>query len=142
MGGVHRAAELDDEQTELAFPAMDERRPPLAGAAELVERVRRQHAEGHRLAASFDADTAVAGFPRGKNLALGRNPHVDDLSTLPSARGRGQASAPLRRLDEEAVRLGREHVHRARGTHRHDARRRYPSSGHIIPAPHLSKVVT
>jgi GNAT superfamily N-acetyltransferase len=144
MGSVHRVVELDDEQTEPAFPALTELRPDLADAAELVERVRRQRADGYRLAVSSGADAvvAVAGFRCGENLALGRNPYVDDLSTPPSARGRGHASALSRWLDGEAARLGCEHVHLDSGTHRHDAHRRYLSSGYLIPAPHFSKVVT
>jgi GNAT superfamily N-acetyltransferase len=136
-------AELDDDQTELAFPAMKELREQLTGAAEFVERVRRQRAEGYRLAGSFDAGAvvAVAGFRCGENLALGRKLYVDDLSTLPSARRQGHASALLRWLDEEAARLGCEHIHLDSATHRHDAHRRYLSSGYIIPALHFAKAV-
>jgi hypothetical protein len=65
MARVHHVAELTDEQAELAYPAMKELRPHLADAAELVERVRRQRAEGYRLVGSFSEDgsvAAVAGF--------------------------------------------------------------------------------
>ena len=137
-------AELDDERTELAFPAMRELRPHLGEVGEFVERVRRQRAEGYRLVGSFDGDAvvAVAGFRCGENLYSGRYMYVDDLSTVPSARRQGHASAVLRWLDEEARRLGCREIHLDSGTHRHDAHRRYLSSGYIIPALHFAKTLS
>jgi GNAT superfamily N-acetyltransferase len=140
---VHQVAELDDEQTALAFPAMKELRPHLADVGEFVARVRRQRAEGFRLAGSFSAEAvvAVAGFRCGENLAMGRNLYVDDLVTMRIARRQGHASALLRWLDEEAGRQGCAYVHLDSATHRHDAHRRYLSSGYIIPALHFAKEV-
>lgn len=142
---VHHVTELDDDLVELAFPAMKELRPHLTDAAEFVERVRRQRAEGYRLAGSFDPDgavVAVAGFRCGHNLALGRHLYVDDLATVPSARRQGHATALLHWLDDEARRLGCTHIHLDSATHRHDAHRRYLSSGYIIPALHFAKVLS
>lgn len=142
---MQHVAELDDdEMVALAFPAMRELRPHLADAAELVERVRRQRAEGYRLVGSFDeggAVVAVAGFRRGHNLALGRHLYVDDLSTVPAARRQGHATALLRWLDDEARRLGCAQIHLDSATHRHDAHRRYLTSGYVIPALHFAKAL-
>lgn len=142
---MHNVAELDDELTELAYPAMKELRPHLADAAEFVERVRRQRAEGYRLAGSFAADgsvAAVAGFRCGHNLVSGWHLYVDDLSTVPAARRQGHAGALLRWLDDEARRLGCAEIHLDSGTHRHDAHRRYLTSGYIIPALHFAKALS
>jgi GNAT superfamily N-acetyltransferase len=142
---VHHVAELDDDLVELAFPAMKELRPHLTDLAEFVERVGRQRAEGYRLAGSFDpggAVAAVAGFRCGHNLALGRHVYVDDLATVPSARRQGHATALLHWLDAEARRLGCTQIHLDSATHRHDAHRRYLSSGYIIPALHFAKALS
>lgn len=139
---VPTIAELDDERVVLAFPVLKELRPHLTDAAELVERVLRQRTEGYRLVGSFAGDgsvVAVAGFRCGENLALGRNMYVDDLVTLPSGRRQGHASALLRWLDEEAGRQGCAYVHLDSATHRHDAHRRYLTSGYVIPAFHFAK---
>lgn len=133
--------ELGDEQTALAFPAMKELRPHLVDVAEFVERVRRQRAEGFRLAGSFSGESvvAVAGFRCGENLSLGRNLYVDDLVTMSVARRQGHAGALLRWLDEEAGRAGCAYVHLDSASHRHDAHRRYLTSGHKIVALHFAK---
>jgi GNAT superfamily N-acetyltransferase len=141
---MHHVAELTDDLVAQAFPAMKELRPHLTDAAEFVERVRRQRTEGYRLAGSFDQDgavVAVAGFRCGHNLALGRHIYVDDVATVPSARRQGHATALLRWLDAEAGRLGCTEIHLDSATHRHDAHRRYLSSGYIIPALHFAKPV-
>jgi GNAT superfamily N-acetyltransferase len=135
-------AELDGSETALAFDAMRELRPHLTDADEFVELVRAQRREGYRIAASFDADgrvVAVAGFRHMTNLYAGSHLYIDDLSTLPSARGQGHASALLRWVDEEARRLGCAGVHLDSGTPRHDAHRLYLASGFVIPAFHFAK---
>lgn len=142
---MDHVAELGEEQTEQAYPAMKELRPHLADAADFVERVRRQRAEGYRLVGSFGSDgsvVAVAGFRCGENLVSGRYLYVDDLVALPAARRQGHAGALLRWLDEEARRLGCAEIHLDSGTHRHDAHRRYLTSGYIIPALHFAKAVS
>ncbi|KOV90187.1 GNAT family N-acetyltransferase [Nocardia sp. NRRL S-836] len=144
MTTTHTVAELDDENTALAFEAMRELRPHLSSADEFVAAMRTQREEGYRLVASFDADgkvAAVAGFRPMTNLYVGYHLYIDDLSTLPSARRQGHGGALLRWVDEEARRLGCGQVHLDSGTHRHDAHRRYLSHGYVIPAFHFSKPV-
>jgi GNAT superfamily N-acetyltransferase len=137
--------ELDDDTTtELAYRAMKELRPDLTGPAEFVERVRLQRAEGYRLAGSFDADGAVvsvAGFRTGNCLAWGSFLYIDDLCTLPEARGQGHAAALLKWVDDEASRLGCQQVHLDSATYRHDAHRRYLTSGYVIQAFHFGKPI-
>ena len=135
-------AELDGSETALAFDAMRELRPHLTDADEFVELVRAQRREGYRIVASFDVDgrvVAVAGFRHMTNLYAGSHLYVDDLSTLPAARGQGHASALLRWVDDEARRLGCAGVHLDSGTQRHDAHRLYLASGYVIPAFHFAK---
>jgi GNAT superfamily N-acetyltransferase len=137
-------AELDEASAELAYPVMKELRPHLTGLADFVERVGWQRAEGYRLVGSFDAGGAVvaaAGFRVARTLAWGRHLYLDDLCTLPAARGQGHARALLAWIDNEARRLGCEQVHLDSGPHRHDAHRRYLSSGFIITALHFSKTI-
>ncbi|HUQ59429.1 GNAT family N-acetyltransferase [Lentzea sp.] len=142
MTTQNTVAELAAEDTALAFDALRELRPHLTSAEELVELVRAQRREGYRLAASFDPAgrvVAVAGFRHITNLYAGPHLYIDDLSTLPPARGQGHASALLRWVDEEARRLGCAGVHLDSGTQRHDAHRLYLGSGYVIPAFHFSK---
>ncbi|ANZ43342.1 GNAT family N-acetyltransferase [Lentzea guizhouensis] len=144
MTTPHTVAELDDENTALAFEAMRELRQHLTSADEFVAAVRVQRKEGYRLVASFDADgrvVAVAGFRPMTNLYVGFHLYIDDLSTLPSARRQGHGGALLRWVDDEARRLGCEQVHLDSGTHRHEAHSRYFSAGYVIPAFHFSKKV-
>ncbi|MFD9697493.1 GNAT family N-acetyltransferase [Lentzea sp. NPDC059081] len=136
--------ELTGDDTALAFDALRELRPHLTSVEEFVELVRAQRREGYRIVASFDSAgrvAAVAGFRHITNLYAGPHLYVDDLSTLPPARGQGHASALLRWVDEEARRLGCAGVHLDSGTQRHDAHRLYLSSGYVIPAFHFSKSV-
>ncbi|MBE1469359.1 GNAT family N-acetyltransferase [Kibdelosporangium phytohabitans] len=138
----HHIVELDENTTELAYPALKELRPHLAGPAEFAEQVRLQRTEGYRLAVAHDADGTVvsaAGFRLVTSLAWGQHIYIDDLCTLPAARGQGHASALLEWVDAEALRLGLTEVHLDSGTHRHAAHRRYLSSGYVIPAFHFRK---
>lgn len=136
--------ELNDENTALAHEAMRELRPHLTSAVDFVAAVRIQRKEGYRLVASLDSGgrvAAVAGFRHLTNLYAGSHLYVDDLSTLPSARRQGHASALLNWVDEEARRLGCVAVHLDSGTPRHDAHRLYLGSGYVIPALHFSKAL-
>jgi GNAT superfamily N-acetyltransferase len=137
-------AELDERTIQPAYSAMKELRPHLSSVSEFLERVRVQRDEGYRLIGSFDASEAVVsvlGFRVAHSLALGRHIYIDDLSTLPAARERGHATALLAWIDDEARRIGCTQVHLDSATHRHDAHRRYLSSGFIIPALHFGKTV-
>jgi len=136
--------ELNDENTALAYEAMRELRPHLTSEDAFVAAVRTQRKEGYRLVASLDAAgqvAAVAGFRHLTNLYAGSHLYVDDLSTLPSARRQGHASALLSWVDDEARRLCCTGVHLDSGTQRHHAHRLYLGSGYVIPALHFSKAL-
>ncbi|WP_394619856.1 GNAT family N-acetyltransferase [Lentzea sp. JNUCC 0626] len=139
---THAIAELDAGETAQAFEVMRELRPHLTDADEFVELVRAQRREGYRLVVSYDESgrvVSLAGFRHLTSLYAGSHLYIDDLSTLPSARGKGHAGALLRWVDDEARRLGCVGVHLDSGTARHDAHRLYLASGFVIPAFHFAK---
>jgi GNAT superfamily N-acetyltransferase len=135
--------ELDAYGTVLAYDAMRPLRPHLtcAGFVKLVNEIQRP--EGYRLVASWDvqlgAVVAAAGFRQLNSLAHGRHLYVDDLSTVPAARGRGHASRLLAWMEREARRLGCGQVHLDSGTHRYDAHRLYLRHGFAIRSFHLTR---
>jgi GNAT superfamily N-acetyltransferase len=104
MSSEIRPARTAEELT-ACFPVMRELRPNLSGAAELVERVQRQFAQGYHLLAAWRADAVIgaAGYRMQENLIRlirGRFCYVDDLVvTEPERRGRLGA----RLLDTVAV---------------------------------------
>jgi GNAT superfamily N-acetyltransferase len=79
-----------DAEIERCFPVMQQLRPHLV-STEFVARVRRQQAEGYRLAYLGDAGAvcAVAGFRIFDKLHSGRTLYVDDLVTDAAQRSRG-----------------------------------------------------
>jgi GNAT superfamily N-acetyltransferase len=100
-----------------------------------------QRAEGYRVVGSFvDGDevaVAAAGFRMSTNLALGQAVYIDDLVTLPRARGAGHARALLEWVAAEAVRLGCAYVHLDSASHRHPAHRLYLGAGYDITSFHF-----
>jgi GNAT superfamily N-acetyltransferase len=102
-----------------------------------------QRADGYRVVGSFAGDSAVAaaGFRASTNLALGRAVYVDDLVTLPQARGAGHARALLEWVAAEAARLGCSHVHLDSATHRHPAHRLYLAAGYDITSFHFVRSI-
>ena len=100
---------------------------PHRRADEIPALVEAQRAEGYRVVASFvdDLVVAAAGIRLSTNLVLGPAIYIDDLVTLPRARGAGQARAILEWVAAEAARLGCSHVHLDSATHRHPAHRLY-----------------
>jgi GNAT superfamily N-acetyltransferase len=90
-----------------------------------------QRPEGCRLvgvlAVEGEDAQAVAGFRLATSLSWRRHLYVDDLSTVPSARGRGFAGRLLGWVHDEAQRLGCDQVHLDSGVapNRHAAHRLY-----------------
>jgi GNAT superfamily N-acetyltransferase len=114
--------------------------------AEFVRRVNEeQRPEGYRLVGAFEGGrcTAVAGFRELHTLAWGHVVYVDDLSTLPAARRRGQARALLEWAAAEAARLGCHALHLDSGVeaNRLDAHRLYLNTGMRITSFHFAKPV-
>jgi GNAT superfamily N-acetyltransferase len=140
--------ELPPGETRLAHPALAALRPAYAQEEEFVARVdERQRPEGFRIVAAFvdgrDEAVAAAGFRVAHSLAWGHYLYVDDLSTLPDARGQGHAGALLDWLVEEGRRLGCDQLHLDSGTapERFDAHRLYLNHGLAIWAHHFSRVL-
>ena len=86
---------------------------------------------------------AVCGFRLGENLAWGRHLYVDDLSTLPDARGNGYGAALLEWVHAEAARLGCSQVHLDSGvqSERASAHRLYFGQRYRISSYHFQRLV-
>ena len=111
--------------------------------AEFVRRVDEvQRNEGYRIVGAFEGDrcVAVAGFRVIHNLAWGDTLYVDDLSTLPEARGRGYGRALLEWCREEGTRAGcaEFHLDSGVGPEREDAHRLYFNTGLRITSYHFA----
>ena len=111
--------------------------------AEFVRRVDDvQRPEGYRIVGAFEGDrcVAVAGFRVIHNLAWGDTLYVDDLSTLPEARGRGYGRALLEWCRDEAARQGcaEFHLDSGVGPEREDAHRLYFNTGLRITSYHFA----
>ena len=97
-----------------------------------------QRAEGYRVV--DDVIVAAAGFRLSTNLALGRAIYIDDLVTLPRARGAGHARSLLEWIVTEAIRLGCSRVHLDSATHRHPAHRLYLGATYDITGADGTKI--
>ena len=111
--------------------------------AEFVRRVNEvQRPQGYRVVGVFEGDrcVAVAGFRVIRNLAWGDTLYVDDLSTLPEARGRGYGRALLEWCREEGAREGcaEFHLDSGVGPEREDAHRLYFNTGLRITSYHFA----
>jgi GNAT superfamily N-acetyltransferase len=82
----------------------------------------------------------VAGFRVIRNLAWHDTLYVDDLSTLPEARGRGHGRALLEWCKEEGTRQGctQFHLDSGVGPEREDAHRLYFNTGLRITSFHFA----
>jgi GNAT superfamily N-acetyltransferase len=114
-----------------------------ADEAEFVRRVDEvQRPEGYRIVGVFEGErcVAVAGFRVIRNLAWGDTLYVDDLSTLPEARGRGYGRALLEWCKEEGRRqgCGEFHLDSGVGAEREDAHRLYFNTGLRITSYHFA----
>lgn len=132
----------------LALPALRTLRathPAMSGPEALEAYLRKAEAEGYRLVGVFEDGrreaVAVAGYRTFTMLAFGRALYVDDLSTLPDARGRGHARALLAWLEEEARRRGCTSLHLDSGVGegRFAAHRLYHAAGLNVTCHHFEK---
>jgi GNAT superfamily N-acetyltransferase len=142
VGDVSMIREVQPGEGALVAEVLHELRPHC-GVDEIPELIDAQRAEGYRVVGSFvdDVVVAAAGFRLSTNLALGRAIYIDDLVTLPRARGAGHAGALLEWVATEAVRLGCSHVHLDSATHRHPAHRLYLAASYDITAFHFVRSV-
>ena len=108
--------ELPVGDTWRAAEAMLELRSRWADTDTLVDVIdNRLRPVGYRLVGAFEqgAESAasVCGFREATMLAWGHYLYVDDLSTVPAARGRGHADLLMAWVIDEGRRLGCEAVH-------------------------------
>ena len=133
-----RIAETDAE-LQACYPVMAELRPHVT-AAEFVERVRRQSAQGYAIAFVEEAGEvqAVAGFRLIEKLSSGLHVYVDDLVTRSAARSRGHGRALLDWLLSHARAQGCRALELDSGVQRFDAHRFYFRERLIIKSYHFA----
>jgi GNAT superfamily N-acetyltransferase len=129
----------DDDDVRACHPVMVQLRPHVDEEA-LVSRVRRQRAQGYRLAALEDDGqiVAVAGFRLLENLAWGRALYLDDLVTAADRRGRGHGGELFSWLIDHARHEGCEQLHLDSGVQRFAAHRFYLTNGMRIASHHFA----
>lgn len=138
-GHAIRVADADREIDD-CFRVMVQLRPHLV-RSEFVTRVRRQMADGYRLAYLLEetAVCAVAGYRVSENLAWGKFLYVDDLVTDAAQRSRGCGKALLAWLKDEAQRSGCLQIDLDSGTQRKDAHRFYRREGMDLASYHFHR---
>lgn len=131
-----------DSQIESCFEAFSVLRPHLK-RDQFLAQVRRQEAQGYQLLALEDDEfvKSAAGFRLAEFLAWGRVLYIDDLTTLPDARGRGFAGMLLDWISAHAEQHGCGAVHLDTGYTRHAAHRVYLSKGFELSCHHLAKPI-
>jgi len=140
-------AELGPGEAHVAAAALLALRPHFGDVEALARRAEEQRAEGYRIAAVVvpgEADApAAAGFRINRNLAWGRHLYVDDLSTLPVARGHGYGAALMEWLIERARAEGCAELHLDSGVgpERESAHRLYFGSRLRIASYHFTRVL-
>ncbi|MEU4813549.1 GNAT family N-acetyltransferase [Nocardia fluminea] len=108
--------EIGEDETELAGPALLELRPRWETTSRLAEFIDTElRPAGYRLVGIFEPGSptalSVAGFRESHSTAWGHHLFIDDVSTLPSVRGRGFADRLLDWLTAEARRLNCTAIH-------------------------------
>lgn len=129
-----------DEDIRRCFPVMQQLRPHLTSADELLERARRQMRDAGWRLAFTEADgkvAACAGFRVHEWLVSGRVLYVDDLVTDANLRSGGHGKALLDWLKDLAR---AEHCTQLRldsGTHRRQAHKFYFRENLTVQAFHF-----
>ena len=126
-------------QIEACFEALHALRPHLDRSTQAAQ-VARQMAQGYRVLAARRGETveAVAGYRHAEFLAWGRIIYIDDLSTLPAARGQGLARLLLDAIVAEARATGCAAVHLDSGYARQAAHRLYLRYGFVLSSHHFA----
>ena len=127
-----------DEQILKCWDALHALRPHLI-EADLLPLIREIQTSGYILAyvESNGKAAAIIGYRYLHFLFNGKHIYIDDLSTLPEARGKGYGSALLDFVKNEAQQRGLKNVTLDSGHHRYDAHRLYLKEGYKIMAHHF-----
>jgi GNAT superfamily N-acetyltransferase len=117
-------------------------RPHLT-ANEFIPTLKEMMREGYQLAFIEENGTAVAaiGYRYLQYLYNGKHIYIDDLSTLPAARGKGYAGKLLDFVEAEAKAKGYKAVTLDSGYQRLDAHRLYLNKGFVLSSHHFSKTL-
>jgi GNAT superfamily N-acetyltransferase len=128
-----------DAEIDSCYPAFSALRPHVR-REDFLSRVRRQELQSYRILALRHEGSipSAAGFRNAEFLAWGRVLYVDDLTTLPEARGKGFAGALLDWLIAHAKGAGFDAVHLDTGYGRHAAHRLYLSRGFELNCHHMA----
>ena len=110
---------------------------------EFVPTVKEMISEGYQLAFIEEDGKAVAaiGYRYLQYLYNGKHIYIDDLSTLPAARGKGYAGKLLDYVEAEARAKGYKAVTLDSGYQRLDAHRLYLNKGFVLSSHHFSKTL-
>lgn len=128
-----------DEEIAASFPAFKELRPGLV-CEDFLAQVRRQELQSYRIVALRQQGIikSAAGFRLCEFLAWGKILYIDDLVTLPEARGNGYAGRLLDWLIDHAKSSGCQGVHLDTGYMRHAAHRVYLAKGFQMNCHHMA----
>lgn len=128
-----------DSDIEGCFDAFSVLRPHLK-RAEFLSLVRLQQRQSYQILAVAVEGTfpSAAGFRIQNFLAWGHVLYVDDLTTVPQARGRGYASQLLAWLIEHAKAKSCHAVHLDTGYGRHEAHKLYLKVGFKLKSHHMA----
>ena len=99
--------------------------------------------EGYKLIFIEENGKGVSfcGYRHVTMLYRGRSIYIDDLCTLPVARGRGLARILLKYVIEEAKREEMQSIHLDSGHQRYEAHRLYLNQGFKIASHHFEMVL-
>ena len=99
--------------------------------------------EGYQLAFIEENGEAMSaiGYRYLQFLFCGKHFYIDDLVTLPEARGKGYGGALLDYVSEEAKKAGFGVITLDSGHHRHTAHRLYLNKGFTISSHHFTKKI-
>jgi len=131
-----------DEDILKCWDVLKELRPHLEKETYLPL-VKDMISEGYTLAFIEDNGIAAAaiGFRYLQFLFVGKHFYIDDLSTLPSHRGKGLGGKLLDFVKDKAAALGYKVITLDSGHHRNDAHRLYLNKGFTISSHHFTKKI-
>lgn len=115
---------------------------PHLNEASYLQTIKGMIQEGYQLAFIEEEEGTAAAIIGYRYLWFtfnGKHFYIDDLSTLPEARGRGYGGMLLDHVCEQAREKGFTNVTLDSGHHRFDAHRLYLNKGFTISSHHFSK---
>lgn len=132
-----------DSDLARCLPVIQELRPHLTDQAAFIAQVRRQSAQGYRIAAMEQGGevVAVAGWRITESLSWGKFVYVDDLVTRSTHRSQGHGAALIEWLIAAARTAGCTQFHLDSGVQRYAAHRFYLTHRMDITCHHFALVL-